>query len=277
MRLLFKLIFAIAVTSVVTFAQARPAPNSDIPRTATFGLARPVHMAEMPSLVRSRVTKVHVSEGQEVKAGELLVSLDDRLPRAAVAVAEIASRNTARLTMATVELRLARNKHQRIEQAFRSNASAQLELDSARADVDQAAAAIQRAEEEIAAAKATLELRRAELEQYSIRAPFAGQIIQLHAKTGTTVDQSTTIVSIADLSELEAELFLPLEKYGTLKSGAALELKARAPVDKLLKGRVYSVSPVINSASRTFRTVVRFDNAAGQLPAGFSVVPTYAK
>ncbi len=145
-----------------------------------------------------------------MKAGELLVSLDDRLPRAATAVAEVAAKNSARMTMAEVELRLARNRHERIAQAFRSNASAQLELDSAKADVEQAEAGIQRAKEEMASAGATLELRKAELEQYSIRAPFDGQVIQVYSKMGTTVDPTTVVISVADLSELEAELFLPI-------------------------------------------------------------------
>ena len=114
-------------------------------------------------------------------------------------------------------------------------------------------------------------LAEEEFRRMTIYAPFDGVITQLHEKLGAAVDPTVPVVSIANLETLEIEMHTPVDLYGTLRPGGIVELVASAPVNKVISAEVLSTSPVINSASRTFRCVLRIENSARKLPAGFSV------
>jgi multidrug efflux pump subunit AcrA (membrane-fusion protein) len=99
-----------------------------------------------------------------------------------------------------------------------------------------------------------------------------GLIVQIHQKAGATVDCTLPIVTIASLETLEVELYVPVQRYCTLKPGGQASLISSAPVNRDIAATVRSVSPVIDSASNTFRCVLIINNTDRKLPAGFSVV-----
>ena len=67
-------------------------------------------------------------------------------------------------------------------------------------------------------------------------------------------------------------MHLPSRMYGQVRTGQTLPLLAGTPIGGNLNGKVMSTSPVINSASNTFRCVVDIENPQTRLPAGFSVI-----
>ena len=270
LKVTFALIGIVGLTQPVQTRAARPARPARVMQK-TFGITKPMQQAVMPSLVQAAITKVHVKEGQRVKKGDLLVSLDDALPRAALLVAQVAAQSRAGIDNARVALNQAKKQLARLEQAYRNKASSAFEVEASKASLEQAEAAYRQASEQSASAKASLALRQAELDQYSIRAPFDGTIIQIHSKVGTAVDGSVPVVTVADLSALETEMFLPVSMYGRLQAGKTLTCVAGIPVDRELSGTVTSVSPVINAASKSFRVLIRIENKDSKLPAGFSI------
>ncbi len=101
--------------------------------------------------------------------------------------------------------------------------------------------------------------------------------MQVHQKAGYGVDPSVPLITIANLETLEVEMYLPMDRFGSLQVGNRVKVQAAAPVDQELTACVRSVSPVIDSASNTFRCVLLIDNHESQLPVGFSVVLTDVK
>jgi multidrug efflux pump subunit AcrA (membrane-fusion protein) len=99
-------------------------------------------------------------------------------------------------------------------------------------------------------------------------------VVQIHQKVGTTVDPSLPVVTLANLDVLEVEMYVPTDRFGTVQPGGRLSVQAGAPVNRDLIAEVRAVSPVIDSASNTFRCVLIIDNSNGHLPAGFSVLLT---
>lgn len=93
-----------------------------------IGTLRPVRSVEIVPNAPGRVTAVPFSSGDEVAAGDLLIQLDDRAARAALADAE-------------VTLSEARQDYRRIERLAQSNAAAESQLEAARADFRRAEAA----------------------------------------------------------------------------------------------------------------------------------------
>jgi len=126
-------------------------------------------------------------------------------------------------------------------------------------------------QESQARAQANLERALAELDEYTIRAPFDGDVVQVHQQPGATVDRTIPVVTIAERKSLHVQLNLPLAEFGTVTPGSEFLVQADDPVKRSLRARVRSVSPYTNSASRTFRVELEIDNSDERLPAGFTV------
>jgi len=235
------------------------------------GVARPAQMAELPSLVPGTITDVHVKEGQVVKKGEALVTLDDRVPRARLAAATVEANLTGSLRRAQVDQKMAQSRLNRLRSALQRGAGANFELEEAEGVLEQAMAAVEQQEDELKAAEANRQLAEAQLSQYTISAPFDGVVTEIHRKSGA-IDPSQLIVTVANLDSLEVEMHLPSRLVGRVQPGQAIALKASAPISNVVSSSVLSVSPIINSASNTFRCLLKIENPQTKLPAGFSVV-----
>ncbi len=234
------------------------------------GVAKPSNSADLPSLVPGIITVVHVPEGKFVKKGDALVTLDDRVPRARLQAATIEAHLTGALQRTEVELRMAESRLERIRRVLNQGAGASFELLEAEGTRDQAAAAVAQQNDILKAAEANRELAEAQLHQYTITAPFDGLVTEIHIKSGA-VDPSQIVISIANLTVLEVELHAPSQLFGRIGRGDRLNLQASEPVSGVIAAAVVSVSPIINSASNTFRCLLQIDNSRGTLPAGFTV------
>ncbi|MEZ6124556.1 MAG: efflux RND transporter periplasmic adaptor subunit [Planctomycetaceae bacterium] len=235
------------------------------------GIVRPALMAELPSLVPGVIAEIHVEEGQFVRKDELLMTLDDRVPRARLEAAAVEATLQGALHRAEVDLRMAQSRIQRLSAVMQSGAGAAFEMRAAEADRDRAQAAIEQQQDILKAADANRRLAEAQLEQYRINAPFDGQVIEIHKRSGA-IDPTQVIMTVADLRVLEVEMHLPSRMLGTVRPGQTVALQAGVPISGEIRAAVVSVSPMINSASNTFRCLLKIDNSEQHLPAGFSVV-----
>ncbi len=235
------------------------------------GVARPAQQAELPSLVRGTISAIHVREGQTVGKGAALSTLDDSVPRAQLAAATVRANLTGAVRRAEVDFSLAERRLKRVQQVVNRGAGAHFEVEEATGIRDKALAALQFQRDTLKAAEADCQLAQAQLDQFTIAAPFDGVITEIHQKSGA-VELSVPLISIANLMTLEVEMHLPSRMIGSVRQGETIPLAARQPVTETIAASVVSVSPVINSASDTFRCLLQIENPDARLPAGFSVV-----
>lgn len=238
--------------------------------TELHGVVKPSMLADLPSLVAGLIVDVHVKEGEFIKKGTPLVTLDDRVPRARLEAATVEANLMGALDRAKVELKMADSRLSRIRQILNRGAGGNFELEAAEGVRDQAAATVSQQEDVLKAAEATRKLAEAQLHQYTIVAPFDGLVTQIHRKAGT-VDPTQIVVTIANLRTLEIAMHVPSRLFGKIRTGNKIPLKASAPVSGEVTATVVSVSPIIDSASDTFRCLLQIDNSQGRLPAGFTV------
>jgi RND family efflux transporter MFP subunit len=150
-----------------------------------------------PASVSGRIEKVNVEEGTQVKAGDILVEIDHRIPQAnydrAKANADLANRELERIRHLTAE-----------------GSSTQQNLDQARAK----------------AASAEVELRIAEvaLENTYLKSPFDGIVVQKVAEVGNLLEQNQTAVTIAD--DKHAWIAANIEEtfVGPVKAGQPVQI-----------------------------------------------------
>lgn len=239
--------------------------------TRLIGITRPSQHAELRSAVGVPIIEVLVRTGDRVKSGDALIRLDDRIQQSAVKVAQVEAARSGAVSSALIEFQLAGLQLQRATLAFQRQAGSQFEVDEKTAARDEAHARVAIEQESQERARANLDRALAELEQYTIRAPFDGEIVQIHQRVGATADRSEPVITVADRRTLKVELHLPLTEFGTVAMGNVLTVQADSPVNRPVPARVTAVSPYINAASRTFRVELEIDNRNERLPAGFTI------
>ena len=149
------------------------------------------------------IREVHIREGQFVKEGQLMFSLDDRADMANVARAEAqVARDSA--TLADLE-----RQYKRSQELVAQNFLAQSALDSLLSQVEAQRALVQSNQ---AAARAT----RVSASYTTIRAPMTGRVGAIDVHPGTLVQMSTSLTTITQLDPINVSFTLPESTLGAL-------------------------------------------------------------
>ena len=228
--------------------------------------------------VSGRIASVLVHEGDVVQAGAVLVELERAVEEADLAATEAdveaAEAELSRLVRgnrrddvlaaiaeaeaATARAALSRGVAERTRAANAGGGATRDELDRAerQAEVDAANAETAEARkrvavagtrgEDIAAARARVsaasarrDRARAALEQRTVRAPAAGEVLQVKARAGETAQPGAdALVVLGDTSALRARIDIDERDLGTLRVGAAATVRVAAYPGVDFTGRV---------------------------------------
>jgi RND family efflux transporter MFP subunit len=271
---------AVAATALAT---QPPWPSAALLDTATLedsgshviamlpGIAEPVRQANLSVPVRGVLMDVLVHEGQTVAARQIVAVMDNRVSAAEVSLATAVDARQAAIREAQCQLQLAENLLARLLEVKQQDAVSELEIDQARSRREQAKASLEQTHERAREAKIQLELARARLDSFNIRAPFAGRVLRIERQPGETVTETDTILILANLKVLRAELYVPTRWYGRLTLRHNYQLATAAPVSHPVTAQLAAHDPVIDAGTQTFRCVFEIDNSAEELPAGFAV------
>lgn len=183
-------------------AQAPPAPSVTVavPLVQAVqdwdeftGRFEATQSVEVRARVGGYISGVHFRDGDYVRRGQLLFSLDPRPAQAALASAR------AQLSQAQAQLTLAQSELERAETLLQSQAISQAEVDTRRG-------ALQTAQAAIAAANANVRARQLDLEFTRVTAPISGRVSDRRVDAGNLVaggssaaDVLTTVVSSAPI------------------------------------------------------------------------------
>ena len=257
-------------TLVCTQTLAQPAGSNEGDERFR-GLVTPNKQVVISAPLDGIVAEIPVEEGDEVEEGQLIVQMDDAIQRVAVLSAKLQAEAKAEIRRAQLALQESEILLEKIQDAFEGNAASEWEVRRTRLQRDQAEAALDAAKEQKTLAQENLKLEQERLARYRLTAPFDGRVIRTIAEEGATVAQTEEIVMVAQLDPLEGQLFLPVELYGQLTVGESYQLEAEDPVNQQLTGKLKTIDPIIDAASRTFRCVFTIENPESTLPAGFTV------
>ncbi|BDT67380.1 multidrug resistance protein MdtA [Comamonadaceae bacterium OS-1] len=247
---------AAPVTVTTVLAQQRDLP---VLLKAT-GTVTALTSVDVKAQVTSVVAKVHIEEGQFVKAGQLMFTLDSRVDEANLAKARAQlAKDTAAL--ADAKRQLARSKDL-LAQSFISQGA----LDTAQAGVDGLSATLAADQAAIDAAKVALSFDR-------IAAPHAGRAGLVPVSAGSAVQANvTTLVSITQLDPMGVAFSLPQRNLGdalaALKGGGAPVTATLTDNGGVFKGRLQFVDNQVDASSGSLKAKAVFDNKEGKLWPG---------
>ncbi len=236
----------VSVTSVK--AQKR---DFDVQLDAT-GTVTSANSVDVRPQVNSVITKVLVREGQFVKAGELLFTLDTRTDETNVAKAQ-AQLARDQATLADAQRQLARSRDL-FAQKFLSQAAVDTTLSQSEAQ----AAVVQ-------ADKVAIDAARVGLSYGRITAPSAGRVGAIAVFGGSSVvANTTTLLSITQLDPIYVSFNLPQRNLAdaleNLRNGGG-KVMARMPDAKTaLNGKLQFVDSSVDAASGTVKVKAVFDN-----------------
>jgi RND family efflux transporter MFP subunit len=237
------------------------AQRRDLPQLlATTGTVTPLSSVDVKPQVTSQVTAVLVREGQFVRAGELLFTLDARTDEANVAKA------LAQLVRDEAGLADAKRQLARSRELLAQNFVSQGAVDTNLAQVDGQAALL-------AADRAALEAARVALSYARIVAPGAGRVGAIGVYPGSAVQATlTTLVTITQLDPIAVAFSLPQsrlpEALAALK-GRGSAVSATLPEGGgTVRGRLQFVDNGVDASTGTVKVKAQFDNREGRLWPG---------
>ncbi|MCC7375120.1 MAG: efflux RND transporter periplasmic adaptor subunit [Verrucomicrobiales bacterium] len=182
-------------------------------------------------------------EGALVRRGELLAQLKQ-------------SDFLAASNSAAAQAQLDQTQYQRVKRLLGDGAASQQEYDRALASMR--------------ASDAALELRRQDLLDSRILAPFAGTILKREVNAGETIGAGRPALTMADLSEVEVEVGVPDRLVGDLKPGDEVRMAISALGNQDFRGVVKEVGVAAQEGSRLFRVVIKVMNSDGGIRAGMT-------
>lgn len=206
--------------------------------------------------------RAHFTDGQYVRAGQLLFTIDARPSQAALDQAR-AQRARALATLANAKTELARS-----ETLAKSQAASQEE-------VEQRRAAVRTSEADVAAASAAIRAAELNVGFTRVTAPISGRVSQRLVDPGNavTADQTilTTVVSTSPIhfsfQGSEASL-LEYERRGDTLTGSPVRIKLQGAADYSIGGRIDFVDNALSNGSGTITVRAVVQNPDGALRPG---------
>ena len=247
--------------------QAVPVERRDIIVSAqASGTVQPDTTVEVKSKASGEILELVVETGQVVKRGDLMVRVDPRIPRNAVAQAQ------ADLEVAQARLTNASSQRRRADELFKSQSITEQEHEQALLDYANANA-------EVIRARVAVDNARDQLDDTNVRAPIGGTIIQKLVERGQVISSptndvggGTVLLNMADLNLVQVRTLVDETDIGKIQPGQRATVTVEAYPSQPFSGTVLKIEPQAQTEQNVtmFPVLVRIDNKAGLLRPGMN-------
>ncbi|MGQ5524096.1 efflux RND transporter periplasmic adaptor subunit [Chitinimonas sp. PSY-7] len=216
------------------------------------GTVTALNTVEVRPQVSSTVREVHIKEGQEVRAGQLLFSLDTRADAAKVA------QTSAELIQEKAKLADAERSLKRTRELLAQGFVSQSALDTAQTTLDSSRASV-------AAKLATLQASRVGLAYQTLSAPFSGRTGAIDIHPGSLVQPSmaSPMVTLTQTDPIAVAFTLPereLSRLLALQAKGSAEAYVQLDNNERIVGKLSFIDNAVNTESGTVRLKAEFPN-----------------
>jgi membrane fusion protein (multidrug efflux system) len=215
-------------------------PQTLTEQLATTGTVRANEDVELVVEIAGKVSSIHFREGSRVRAGELLLEIDD------------------------TQLRAERDRAaHRVDLAERSEARQRRLLDEGLASQEE----YDFAQSELNVLRAELELAEARLIKTRIHAPFEGIVGLRDVSVGSYLTPQTRIATLQDVDPVKIDFSVP-EKYARhLSAGSTIQFRTKGS-ERVHIGTIVAVEPLVDLDTRSLTLRARSPNPDGILVPG---------
>ena len=198
-----------------------------------LGTARANESVEISVQQTDVVQNINFDDGQVVKKGQLLLTLNSREEK-------------ARVNELNINLNEARRQLKRVSNLARENVASIQLLDEQQARVK--------------ALKAQLEVAQSRLAELDVLAPFSGQLGLRQVSIGALLKPGDVITTLDDLLQVKLDFSVAEQHLASLKLGQTLNAESVAYPGRLFVGEVVSIDPRIDPVARSIQVRAIINN-----------------
>src|SRR5881398_868933 len=251
----------------------------------------------LSSQVEGRVSEVLADVGDNVKAGQALITLDPQelqfeVDRQRGIVRQVRAqlgigpddpppsdpKKIASVQRAEADLFDADQKYKRAQEMFRDKLISQQQLDEAasryqstRATYTVALQEVDRLKALLVSSEASERLAEKKLNDSTIRAPYPGSIKTRDVHPGEYLKVQSPVMVLVRTDRLRARLAVPERWAGWVKDGVTIDLHVEAFPGETFHGKISRINPAVAQDSRTLEAEALLVNLDGKLKPGFFV------
>ena len=252
--------------------------QASVPRAVdVVGTLAAVDQVTVSSEADGKVQKINADLGDRVRAGQVLIQLDDEKQRYAYeqqqaalarALAQYGAADPGHLPAieetpdakrTKADLAQAEQAYERAAELFKRTLIPQQALEDAKTAVETKKATYDASlhnarnlRASIQASQATMKLAARELRDAEIRAPFDGYVEKRLVNLGELVKAQMPIMAIVRLDPLKVIAEIPEKMAPWIADGRPVELRVDAYRDRTFTGKVTRISPAVNTSTRAF-------------------------
>lgn len=204
------------------------------------GTIEPDNTAQIGFAVSGVVNMVAVQEGQFVKQGQLLASID-------------ASEYVNGLAIANASLQQAEDLYKRLSELYEKGSLPERDFIDIKT--------------KLAQARANKSINEKHIADSRLYAPMSGIVTAKLAVRGSTAAPGVAAFTIVKTDEVYAKVSVPESEIGSIQKGKSASIFIPTLNDSL-NGVISIINPQADAASKTYSVKIRLDNSAGKLLPG---------
>ncbi|RYV01814.1 efflux RND transporter periplasmic adaptor subunit [Shewanella sp. OPT22] len=197
--------------------------------------------AEVVTRVAGLIEKLHIEEGDKVKKGQLLATIDARR--------QLYQYQQSQANVKVIEQELNRLNKMTNKQFVSADAISKLEFN-------------------LQAAKAQRDLAKLQLTESEVRSPIDGVVAKRHVKAGNMVKEFEPLFYVVRQNELHGIVHLPEQQLASLKLEQNAIITSNLNNQYASTAKVIRISPVVDAESGTFKVTLLLPNSEDKFKAG---------
>lgn len=272
-------------TPVVEVAAAQaPSSSGQVALLNASGYVTPRRRATVAAKITARVTQMYADEGMHVQAGQILALLDDSDYRVRLNSAK-ADRDATSAGLQDLQVQLANAEIElrRTQQLTSQGVSSPQALDNARTAADSLRARIALTSEQVQASDAKIRVAQQDLDNCTVRAPFAGIVVSKDAQVGEMVSPNsagggftrTGIATIVDMKSLEIEVDVNESYIARVRPGMPVTAVLDAYPNWNIPAKVRTIIPTADRQKATVKVRIAFDQLDPRILPDMGVKVTF--
>lgn len=201
------------------------------------------------------ITAMKAEVGQNVRAGQLLVSIN------ATDIRAKGGQANAQISQAQANYNIAKKDYERFQNLYKSQSASQKELDDMRARYEMAQAGLQ-------AAQQMKNEVNAQYRYTNVTAPISGIITAKFAEQGDMASPGMPLLTIESQSSLQAQVLVSEQNITQINEGMSVQITLKS-LNKTVSGTVSEISKSAANTGGQYMVKINIHNSADLLPGMF--------
>lgn len=233
------------------------------------GTVRAFRSSYVNAEVVGNVSEILVEEGRRVEEGQVLCKLASAVQKANHDLAKLQAQDETALDATEKRLEQADRDLDRARKLDEGGTGSVVDLEKAQNARDVAAIEVEAQKKELEQLQIIAELRKATLDQYTIRAPFSGIVAEKSVEVGeSTYPLDKRLFHIVDTRKVYIEAQPNMSLLGKVETGMQVTVKVRARPGRIFPAEITFIAPTADIGGRSFGIKAIVDNSEGLLMPG---------